>query len=127
MQLYVPVSPTPADRASAFAKELAQQLEATHPELVVSRMTKNLRSSKVFVDWSQNNAAKTTIAPYSLRARAEATASTPLTWDEVKGCKVAEDLRFTAADVLQRVDELGDLLAGIRSPDRPALPTAERD
>ncbi len=127
MQLYVPVSPTPADRTSAFAKELAQRLEAARPELVVSRMTKNLRSGKVFVDWSQNNAAKTTIAPYSLRARPEPTVSTPLTWAEVEGCQRADDLRFTAAEVLERVEDQGNLLAELLNPDRPALPGLARE
>ena len=72
MQLYVPVRETSAERTSGYAKDLAQRLEAEHPDLVVSRMTKSLRPGKVFVDWSQNNGAKTTVAPYSLRARPEA-------------------------------------------------------
>lgn len=127
MQLYVPVAPTPAEQASTFAKELAQRLEVARPELVVSRMTRSLRAAKVFVDWSQNNGAKTTIAPYSLRARPEPTASTPLTWAEVDACRSAEVLRFTATEVLERVDDQGDLLAGLLSPDRPVLPSLGQD
>ena len=57
------------------------------PDLVVSRMAKNLRGGKVFVDWSQNNAAKTTVAPYALRARPQPWVSTPVTWDEVAACR----------------------------------------
>jgi len=72
-------------------------------------MKKELRTGKVLVDWSQNNAAKTTVAVYSLRARATPTVSTPVTWDEVETCSAPDDLRFTSADVLARVDELGDL------------------
>ena len=65
-------------------------------------MAKQVRPGKVFIDWSQNNAAKTTVAPYSLRARPLPTVSTPLEWDEVAACKTAYDLRFTAvvADTL---------------------------
>ena len=85
-------------------------------------MTKTLRPGKVFVDWSQNNGAKTTVAPYSLRARPEPTVSTPVTWDEVEACRVADDLRFTAHEVLDRVDRDGDLLAGLLTEDRPPLP-----
>ena len=73
-------------------------------------MSKSLRPHKIFVDWSQNNPAKTTVAPYSLRARANPTVSTPLTWDEVAS---GEHLAFTAADVLDRVEEYGDLFAGV--------------
>jgi bifunctional non-homologous end joining protein LigD len=85
-----------------------------------------VRPGKVFIDWSQNNAAKTTVAAYSLRARPAPTASTPVTWDEVAGCRTADDLRFTADDVLSRV--LGhrggptDLLAGTLGADRGRLP-----
>ncbi len=122
LQLYVPVRETSTERASAYVKELAQRLETAHPDLVVSRMTKTLRPGKVFVDWSQNNGAKTTVAPYSLRARATPTVSTPVTWEEVTGCRAPEDLRFTADEVLDRLDRHGDLLAGLAGPDRPSVP-----
>jgi bifunctional non-homologous end joining protein LigD len=122
MQLYVPVRETPSERTSAYARDLAQRLEAAHPDLVVSRMTKALRPGKVFVDWSQNNAAKTTVATYSLRARELPTVSTPVSWDEVAACRVADDLRFTSSQVLERVAADGDLLEGLLGPDRPPLP-----
>jgi bifunctional non-homologous end joining protein LigD len=109
MQVYAAVAPVSSDRTSAYAHELAKRLEQAHPNQVVSRMAKELRPRKVFVDWSQNNAAKTTVAPYSLRARAEQWVSTPLTWDEVEACRAPEDLRFRAEHVLERVEEHGDL------------------
>jgi bifunctional non-homologous end joining protein LigD len=121
MQLYVPISEAPADRTSAYAKDLAQRLEKAHPDLVVHRMAKQLRPHKVLVDWSQNNAAKTTVAPYSLRARSAHTVSTPVTWDEVTACEDPARLRFLAGDVLDRVAALGDLMAPPGSV-RPKLP-----
>jgi bifunctional non-homologous end joining protein LigD len=93
--------------------DLAKELEAAEPGLVVSRMTKSLRGGKVLFDWSQNNPAKTTVAPYSLRGRARPTVSTPLTWDEVEACTAPADLVFTAPDVLARVERHGDLFAGL--------------
>jgi bifunctional non-homologous end joining protein LigD len=111
LQLYAAVSGTTSDQASDLAKGLAELLEQEQPRLVVSRMTKALRPGKVLIDWSQNNAAKTTIAPYSLRARAQPTVSTPVSWDEVAACKRADDLFFTAPDVLDRVEKSGDLFA----------------
>ena len=86
-----------SEQTSAYAKALAKRLEGSHPDLVLHRMTKSLRPGKVLVDWSQNNPAKTTVAPYSLRARPQPTVSTPLTWDEVA---TGEQLSFTAAQVL---------------------------
>jgi bifunctional non-homologous end joining protein LigD len=111
LQLYAPVRGMDAEQASARAKDYAQRLERDQPRLVVSRMTKALRTGKVLVDWSQNNGSKTTIAPYSLRARTRPTVSTPLTWDEVEACQRAADLFFTAPDVLDRVAGKGDLYA----------------
>jgi bifunctional non-homologous end joining protein LigD len=111
MQLYAAVSGMTSEQTSELAKDLAEQLEAEQPKLVVSRMTRALRPRKVLIDWSQNNAAKTTIAPYSLRAREQPTVSTPITWDEVESCRRAKDLFFTADDVLDRVARSGDLFA----------------
>jgi bifunctional non-homologous end joining protein LigD len=102
-----------AEQASELAKDVAERLERDLPRLVVSRMTKSLRAGKVLIDWSQNNGAKTTIAPYSLRAREHPTASAPVTWDEVSACREPKDLFFTAPDVLARVDEHGDLFASL--------------
>jgi bifunctional non-homologous end joining protein LigD len=111
LQLYAAVSGVTSEQTSDLAKELAEQLEDEHPELIVSRMTRALRPRKVLIDWSQNNAAKTTVAPYSLRAREEPTVSTPVTWTEVESCRQASDLKFTADDVLDRVARCGDLFA----------------
>jgi len=119
MQVYAPVVPVPSDRTSAYAHELAKRLEAAHPDLVVSRMAKELRPGKVLVDWSQNNAAKTTVAPYSLRARPVQWVSTPVTWDEVEACRASTDLQFRAEDVLVRVEEHGDLFASLLGKGSP--------
>lgn len=92
MQLYaeLPHGPdaVPAIRAAGsvndYAKGLAESLARALPDLVVSRQSRDLRTSRVLVDWSQNNPAKTTIAPWSLRGRERPTAATPVTWDEVE-------------------------------------------
>jgi bifunctional non-homologous end joining protein LigD len=111
LQLYARVSGMTAEQASALAKDFAERMEREFPRLVVSRMTRSLRPGKVLIDWSQNNGSKTTVAPYSLRAREHPTVSTPVTWDEVGACREVADLFFTAPDVLARVEERGDLFA----------------
>ena len=117
-QLYVPIEPATSRRTSEYAKKLADQLAQAIPDDVVSSMDKKVRKGKVFIDWSQNNAAKTTIAPYSMRGIDRPTVSTPLTWDEVESATKAADLRFETDDVLGRLDEHGDLLADM--PDNAA-------
>ncbi|MET9700635.1 non-homologous end-joining DNA ligase [Streptomyces sp. NPDC006529] len=126
MHLSVPVEPTPSARVSAYAKALAQEAERELPELVVHRMTKALRPGKVFVDHSQNAAAKTTAAPYTLRARALPTVSAPVTWAEVAQCGDRGDpaaLVFVADEVVARLARDGDLFAPLTDPARAgALP-----
>jgi bifunctional non-homologous end joining protein LigD len=108
LHLYVPIAESSDERTSAYAREAARRLEKDHRDLVVSRMDKKLRRGKVFVDWSQNNRHKTTVAPYSLRAAEEPYVSTPVTWDEIEG---DGELRFGPDDVRDRVERDGDLLA----------------
>ena len=98
-----------SEQTTAYAKALAKRLENEHPQLVLHRMTKALRAGKVLVDWSQNNAAKTTISVYSLRARERPTVSTPVTWAEVEQCRSPDDLVFNSDEVLARVARDGDL------------------
>jgi bifunctional non-homologous end joining protein LigD len=95
-----------------FAHALAQLLQHEHPKEVVSDMSKQLRTGKVFVDWSQNDEHKTTVAVYSLRAREHPTVSTPLKWEEVESAikkKDASLLVFEAPQVVSRFEKLGDL------------------
>lgn len=117
MQLYVD---TPGlrdpDSTRALAQGLAETLAAQHPESVTARMTKTLRPGKVFLDWSQNTRAKTTICPYSLRGRGGSpTVAAPRTWDEVEEAAATEvDVlrQLTPMQVLDRLDEHGDLMRG---------------
>src|SRR5438128_3747721 len=113
LQLYVPLNTSVTyDQTKDLSRAVAQHLEAEHVDLVTSNMSKAVRKGKVFVDWSQNDEHKTTICVYSLRAREEPTVSTPVAWDEVENClkrKNADLLKFRSAQVLARVDKLGDL------------------
>ncbi|PZU40297.1 MAG: ATP-dependent DNA ligase [Microbacterium sp.] len=99
-----------SEQISAFAKELARAVEADHPDLVVSAMSKAARPGKVLIDWSQNNGAKTTIAPYSLRGRPHPTVAAPRAWDELDDPDLAH-LDF--ATVLERVEAQGDPLVAL--------------
>jgi bifunctional non-homologous end joining protein LigD len=119
MQMYVPLGgPTTYEETKPFARRIAELLEQRMPELVVSRMTKRLRAGKVLVDWSQNDAHKTTVTVYSARARERPTVSTPVAWDEVERCRAEADpgpLSFETGEVLARVAEQGDVFAELFS------------
>ncbi|MBP2707630.1 non-homologous end-joining DNA ligase [Microbispora sp. RL4-1S] len=110
LQVYVPWDR--GEGTSDYARRLAGRLAAEHP-YVTSVMAKSARTGKVFVDWSQNNPAKTTVAPYSLRANPTPTVSTPLLWAEVESCAAPGQLVFTAPDALARAEEHGDLFGPV--------------
>ena len=142
MQIYLPLN-TPATypQTKGFARAVAEALEQRRGDLVVSNMKKSLRPGKVLVDWSQNDAHKTTVGVYSLRARERPTVSTPVTWEEVRRCLRKRDaslLVFETAQALRRVEKLGDLFAPLLelkqklprgqqgAGSRPRIPAAPR-
>ncbi|OBJ63748.1 ATP-dependent DNA ligase, partial [Mycobacterium asiaticum] len=129
LHLYAPLDePVSSRGATVLAKRVAQQLEKAMPKLVTSVMAKNVRAGKIFLDWSQNNGAKTTIAPYSLRGREHPTVAAPRTWEELDD-RGLRQLRFD--EVLARVARDGDLIApldpGVLLPDRLSKYRSMRD
>lgn len=104
-----------SDEATGFARNLAAELTEETPDAVVMRMARAERTGKVFVDWSQNRAGKTTVAPYSLRATPEPRVSMPLTWDEIAACRTPEDVWVSPATCAERLDTLGDLCEPLSS------------
>ncbi|MFF8635571.1 non-homologous end-joining DNA ligase [Streptomyces pilosus] len=111
LHLLAAVRGASSDQVSEYAKRLAVEAEKAMPRLVLHRMTRSLRPGKVFVDWSQNAARKTTATPYTLRARPEPSVSAPVTWDEVETCRSPGALALAAPDIGPRIQDHGDLLA----------------
>ncbi len=128
MQIYVPLDRSATfEQTKSFAMVVAQLLEKEHPERVTSNMSRALRAKKVFIDWSQNDTHKTTIAVYSLRARERPMVSAPLSWDEVERLSHERDaatFTFDAAGMLARVEAVGDLFGPAANLAQP-LPALE--
>ncbi len=129
LQLYVPLLARNVtyEKTKTFAQRVAQRLEEAWPEMVLARMARGLRRGKIFLDWSQNDEHKTTVAVYALRAKSRPTVSTPVTWDEVDACAKKGDptrLAFLASAVLRRVEKHGDLFAGAQTL-RQKLPSLQ--
>lgn len=95
-----------SQEAEDLAHTIARTLAAGHPDLVVSTMDKEERTGRVFIDWSQNHAHKTTVVPYSLRGRFHPTVAMPRTWEELEG----PDLHQVG------IDEVAGLLEGRGDP-----------
>ncbi len=116
MQLYAALGgDLTSDQVRDLVMQLAQELTKKHPELILWKMTKSLRPGKIFLDWSQNVAAKTTISPYSLRGRELPCVAAPRTWDEVeRGAAEPDSLHQLMFDeVLERIARDGDLIADL--------------
>lgn len=104
-----------ADEVRDLAKKVAQELSRSHKDLVLWQMTKVLRGGKVFLDWSQNTATKTTISPYSLRGTPSPYVAAPRTWEEVEaGAEDPDALQhLDHAEMLARVDAEGDVFGDL--------------
>lgn len=114
IHVIVPVnSPATFEQTEAFAYRIAAQIQEARPDSVVVNMRKKQRTGKVLIDWSQNQRHKTTVAPYSVRAKARPTVSVPLTWGEIEAASESASVAglFLEIDaVLARVGELGDIM-----------------
>jgi bifunctional non-homologous end joining protein LigD len=119
MQVYVPLNGEATyAQTKPFARRVAEALAQRLPELVVARMTKRIRAGRVLVDWSQNDAHKTTVSVYSVRARERPTVSAPVSWQEVTACRESGEpgmLSFETEQVLARVARDGDPFATLLS------------
>jgi bifunctional non-homologous end joining protein LigD len=98
-----------ADEVRDRAQQIAQELTREHPELVLWKMTKSLRPGKVFLDWSQNTGAKTTISPYSLRGKDRPYVAAPRSWAEIEEGAEEGLGQLQLDEVLARADEEGDI------------------
>ena len=110
--------------------ELARALEADHPKDITSVMKRSVRDGKVFIDWSQNSASKTTVAPYSLRGRLHPTVAAPRTWRELASPHLKHlDFREVLARVARRGDPMEALTEGLGelTPDRLEVYRSKRD
>ncbi len=128
IHLYAPLPGTQtSEEVSLVVKELARLIEGEHPELATSVMSKAVRGGRVFLDWSQNNAKKTTISPYSLRGRAQPWVAAPRTWEELDDPTLAQlDLDAVLLRAADGIDPLTGLLAPREQPPAPAAPSRRR-
>jgi bifunctional non-homologous end joining protein LigD len=116
IHVHVPLNtPVTYDMTQAFAQSVAQYLASEHPKLIVSEMAKNKRTKRVFIDWSQNSQHKSTVAVYSLRAKAERPfVAMPVSWRELETVLNKNDaskLFFEPEPALKRLEKIGDLFA----------------
>ncbi|WP_224958994.1 DNA ligase D [Geomonas subterranea] len=115
IHIYVPLGARyDYDAAVEFARVIATLVHHKVPDFTSILRSPKLRQKKVYLDFLQNKPGQTLAAPYSIRPRPGATVSTPLTWEEVN--PGLDPGRFTIATMPGRLEQLGDLFAGVLGP-----------
>jgi bifunctional non-homologous end joining protein LigD len=114
LHVYVPLNrrETTFDATKKFSKAVAEILQKNYPDLVTSKMAKEFRKGKVFINWSQNDSSKTMVCVYSLRARESPIVSFPIAWDELEKLaeqKDPEKLQIAHSEAVNRAEKKGDL------------------
>lgn len=118
LQIYAPTDgELTSDEVRDTMREVAQDLTAKHPDRVVWKMTTSLRKGKILLDWSQNVAAKTTICPYSMRAKERPTVAAPRRWEELERETQHPGVlrQLDIYEVMERLATDGDLMAALDS------------
>jgi bifunctional non-homologous end joining protein LigD len=116
IHLYAPLDGrSTSEQINEVAHELARSLEADHPDLIISTMKKADRRGKVMLDWSQNNAAKTTVTPYSLRGRSRPFVAMPRTWREITSGRLRQ---IELHEVMGMIKKRGDAAEPLLPPAR---------
>jgi bifunctional non-homologous end joining protein LigD len=124
IQVWVPISRGPTfDATRAWVEKLSRTVGAVVPELVSWKWEVRSRKGLARLDYTQNAINKTLVAPYSPRAATGAPVSAPITWDELDDPELRPD-RFTIRNVLDRVEERGDLFAGVLAVEQSLPPLA---
>jgi bifunctional non-homologous end joining protein LigD len=114
LHVYAPLKPH-ADWAAVkdFAHRLAKAMASDSPAKYLAMASKEARRGRIFVDYLRNGRGATAVAAYSTRARAEATVSTPLAWEEL-GPEMRSG-RFTVGNLLNRLTHLTDPWKDLRN------------
>jgi bifunctional non-homologous end joining protein LigD len=114
LHVYVPLNrpETTFEDTKTFSRAAAAIMEKNYPDLVTAKIARESRQGRVFINWSQNDGAKTMICVYSLRAREKPYVSCPLAWGELEELAGQGDparLHFLSAEAVSRAEKQGDL------------------
>lgn len=93
------------DSVREFARAVARQLEASQPDLFISKEVKDERKGLVFVDYLRNGDGATAVAAFSARARDGAPVSMPVAWEVLDGRRDLRGKAFNVRNALKVASE----------------------
>ncbi|HEV7318678.1 MAG TPA: DNA ligase D [Ensifer sp.] len=112
VHIVVPVKPKlDWKKTHQATSAIATRLAATAPQTFTTTMGKENRIKRIFIDYHRNARGHTAAAPYSLRARTNLPASTPLNWADLETIDAPQDLNYSSLPGL--LDTFGDPWADI--------------
>jgi bifunctional non-homologous end joining protein LigD len=129
LHVVAPLVPaTTSAEAKAYARQVAEELAAAHPDRVIARSERAARTGLVFIDWIQNDRGRQLIAPYSPRATPVPRVSTPVRWPEVEVAATGrlDRVRPGFRDVLDRLERDGDPWSEAEPRPLPGSPPSTR-
>jgi len=113
LHVVMPIKPELSfDEVREFAKTIAQDAVEKHPDVVTTRVRKDQREGKVFLDYLRNSYGQTTIAPYSLRSTKNGTVATPLRWEDLDDGEITSQA-FNGKNLFKRIAKVGDPWKGM--------------
>jgi bifunctional non-homologous end joining protein LigD len=126
LHLWVPLDRSADfDQVRQFASEVAERLVARRPREMTTAQRKAKRGDRVFVDVARNAYAQTAVAPYSVRARPQASIATPIEWAELEDPKLGPQ-RYTVRNIFRRLARKRDPWAEIERHARSLHAAQER-
>jgi bifunctional non-homologous end joining protein LigD len=124
LHVVVPIADADWDTAKLFTQRIAAAMAADSPKLYLAKMTKSLRSGRIFIDYFRNSREATSVAPYSSRARPDAPVSAPVTWERLPRTTGGND--FTVLDIKKRIKDDAWAEIGKVRQKLPAVRTGRR-
>jgi len=103
LHVVVPIADVDWDTAKLFTQRIAARMAADNPKLYLAKMTKALRTGRIFIDYFRNSREATSIAPYSTRARPGAPVSAPVSWERLSRTTGGND--FSVLDLTRRLKD----------------------
>lgn len=85
-------------------RSLAEEAASLHPDLLTTKIRKDQREGKIFVDYLRNAYAQTAVCPYSLRANENAGVATPVSWEELS--KLESSFHYNIENIFRRTGQL---------------------